>query len=703
LNTNLSLSNNIKENKKGCDKLSQENTHKYNNKLLQEKSPYLLQHAHNPVDWYPWGGEAFARAVAEDKPIFLSIGYSTCHWCHVMERESFEDEEVARLLNKHFISIKVDREERPDVDHIYMSVCQALTGHGGWPLTIIMAPDRKPFYAGTYFPKTSRGGYPGIIEILEHINHAWRNERTSLLESSEKIMEHMEQEFGTDEHGEVNEEAIEAAFASFSRSFDKTYGGFGTAPKFPTAHNLMYLLRYYKKSSNANALNMAEKTLEAMYRGGMYDHIGFGFSRYSTDRKWLVPHFEKMLYDNALLAYTYIEAYQATGKEQYKRVAEQIFEYVLRDMTSPEGGFYSAEDADSEGVEGKFYVWKPQEVAEILGDKDAKEYCSFYDITDEGNFEGNSIPNIIDNKVSFEESTQLPLDNMRKKLYDHREKRIHPYKDDKILTAWNGLMIAALAYGARVLGIKSYKEAAEKAIDFIKSKLIRVDGRLLARYREGEAAYLGYLDDYAFLVWGLIELYQASFDTKYLELAVRLNADMIQYFGDADKGGYFIYGNDSEELIARPKEVYDGAMPSGNSVAALNLLRLGRLTGSTELEVEAEGLFGAFADRINSYSMGHTYMLMSVMFARGKGSEIVIVGNNQDAAAQSFIDIINKSYMPNSVVVVKTANEDWALSKLIPYIEGQSMVNNKTTAYVCENFACRVPITDLHEFQQSLH
>ena len=620
-----------------------------------------------------------------------------------MERESFEDEEVARILNKSFIAIKVDREERPDVDHIYMSVCQAMTGHGGWPLTIMMTSDRKPFYAGTYFPKNTRGGYPGIIETLQHINDTWLNEKRLLLESSDKIMMHMDMEFGTGEHGEVNEEAIDAAFTSFSRNFDKAYGGFGSAPKFPTPHNLMFLLRQSKQFANVDALEMVEKTLESMYRGGMYDHIGFGFSRYSTDRKWLVPHFEKMLYDNALLAFTYIEVYQATGKEQYKRVAQQIFEYVLRDMTSPEGGFYSAEDADSEGVEGKFYVWTPKEIIDVLGGQDGKEFCNMYDITVKGNFEEASIPNIIENKTSFEELTKLPINTIRNKLFEHREKRIHPYKDDKILTSWNGLIIAALAYGARVLGNENYMVAAKKAVSFIQDKLIREDGRLMARYREGEAAYLGYLDDYAFLIWGLIELYHASFDIKYLELAVHLNDDMIKYFGDEGKGGYFIYGNDSEQLIARPKEVYDGAMPSGNSVAALNLLRLGRLTGNTELEVEAEGVFGAFADKMNSYPMGHTYMLMAVMFARGKGSEIVIVGDRKSASVQSFIDVINKSFMPYSVVVVKDVDEAEALKKLIPYTEGQNMVDDKTTAYICENFACRAPITDINKLMENFN
>lgn len=461
----------------------------------------------------------------------------------------------------------------------------------------------------------------------------------------------------------------------------------------------MLLLRYYKQTENKNALHAAEKTLESMYRGGIFDHIGFGFARYSTDRKWLVPHFEKMLYDNALLAFAYLEAYQATGKLEYKNVAEQIFEYVLRDMTSPEGGFYSAEDADSEGVEGKFYVWKPEEITEILGEKEAAEFGSFYDISPKGNFEGQSIPNVINNKIGFKELTELPLDDMRKKLFAHREKRIHPYKDDKILTAWNGLMISALAYGGRVLANESYKAAAEKAVDFIKRKLIRHDGRLMARYREGEAAYPGYLDDYAFLVWGLIELYQATFKVEYLRLAVDLNDEMIRLFGDEDRGGYFMYGSDSEQLIARPKEAYDGAMPSGNSVAALNLLRLGRLTGNTELEVEAEGIFGAFADRINSYSMGYTYMMMAFMFAHAKGSEIVIVGDRQDASTQSFLDTINRSFLPYSVVVVKEDDSE-DLIELVPYTEGQNMIDHKPTAYVCENYACRAPITNVGEFER---
>lgn len=619
-----------------------------------------------------------------------------------MERESFEDEEVAELLNAHFVAIKVDREERPDIDHIYMSVCQALTGSGGWPLTIFMTPDKKPFYAGTYFPKKSRMGYPGIMEILEHIEKAWKSEKDKLIQSSDKIMEHMKKEFEASDYGEITDKAVQSAFTSFNRDFDKVYGGFGTAPKFPTPHNLMLLLRYWKQSGDKIALEIVEKTLEAMYRGGMYDHIGFGFSRYSTDRKWLVPHFEKMLYDNALLAFTYLEAYQATGKQVYRLVAEQIFEYVLRDMTSNEGGFYSAEDADSEGVEGKFYIWSADEVAEILGDKAAREFNNYYDITDKGNFEGKSIPNVIENKMSFEELARISFDEMRQKLFMQREKRIHPYKDDKILTAWNGLMIAALAYGARILGNDRYRQAAEKAVGFVQRKLIREDGRLLARYRAGEAAYEGYLDDYAFLIWGLIELYQSGFAPQYLSLAVSLTDDMIRYFGDEKSGGFFMYGNDSEQLIARPKEIYDGAMPSGNSVAALNLLRLSRLTGRTEFEVQADRLFAAFADRASHYPAGHTYLLMSVMFANAKGSEIVIAGERENSQTQSLLSVINKSFLPYTVVVVKDTASGNELRELAPYTEGQNMIDYKATAYICENFACRAPITDIDELERAI-
>ncbi len=678
--------------------------YKYTNRLVDEKSPYLLQHAHNPVDWYPWGGEAFSGAVAEDKPIFLSIGYSTCHWCHVMERESFEDEEVAEVLNKSFISIKVDREERPDIDHIYMNVCQALTGSGGWPLTIIMTADKKPFFAGTYFPKKDRMGHSGLIDILNEITNLWNHEKGKVDKAIDSIMQHMESTFETTEHGEISKDVLDKAFHNFKASFDSLYGGFGKAPKFPTPHNLCFLLRYYNETKNEEALYIVEKTLESMYRGGIYDHIGFGFSRYSTDRKWLIPHFEKMLYDNALISIIYLEAYQLTKKEAYKDIAEQIFEYVLRDMTSKDGAFYSAEDADSEGEEGKFYAWVPEELTMILGEKDGKAFAAYFDITERGNFEEENIPNLINNESAFQKIAALPMDEYRKKVFKYREDRVHPYKDDKVLTAWNGLMIAAMAYGARVLEDRRYKVAAENAVSFIKKHLIREDGRLLARYRDGEAAYPAYIDDYAFLIWGLIELYETTFVLDYLEFALKLTEDMIKYFYDERSGGFYIYGSDSEELISRPKDIYDGATPSGNSVATLNLLRLSRITGRSELEDMAHRQFRAFSKSIEHYPSAYSHFMMAVINGYSKAREIVIVGKRDDESTQKLMDKINSSYMPNTVTVFKDINEDQTkINKLINYIKHHGEVGNKGTAYVCEGYACKAPVNNVKDLEKVLN
>lgn len=665
--------------------------HKYNNKLLQEKSPYLLQHAHNPVDWYPWGAEAFARAVGEDKPIFLSIGYSTCHWCHVMERESFEDTEVARILNKDFIAIKVDREERPDVDHIYMNVCQALTGHGGWPLSVFLTPDRIPFYAGTYFPKHDRMGMPGFVSVLERIKLTWDNKREALLESGSKIVNALGREQKTVGNMEPDANIISDAFEHFKSDFDDTYGGFGHAPKFPAPHNLYFLLRYWHLTKDASALEMVEKTLDAIQRGGIYDHIGFGFSRYSTDKKWLVPHFEKMLYDNALLAIAYLEAYQATKKESYADTARQVFTYILRDMTSSEGGFYSAEDADSEGIEGKFYIWKVDEIKKVLGEDDGRLFCSFFDITEKGNFEGCNIPNLI--KGVYPEDKKEFIERCRKLLFSYREKRIHPYKDDKILTAWNGLMIAAMAIGGRLLGDDKYSKAAEKAYRFIKSKLIRQDGRLMARYRDGEAAHLGYAEDYAFLIWGLVELYEATYKPEYLEKALILNNDLLRLFWDDANGGLFVYGSDSEQLIARPKEIYDGAAPSGNSVSAMNFIRLARLTGQHELEARADQLFKAFGNNISSYPRGYTYSLTALMYGKAASREIIIVDNGQPDKTEALINAANSIYNPFSVSMLLDGNDE-AIKSLAPFTAGYVAVNGLPTAYVCEKFACSYPVTD---------
>ena len=664
------------------------------NRLITEKSPYLLQHAHNPVDWYPWSEEAFQKAQDEDKPVFLSVGYSTCHWCHVMERESFEDREVAKVLNDHYVSIKVDREERPDIDSIYMSVCQAVTGQGGWPLTIIMTPDKKPFFAGTYFPKTEKYGYPGLVELLSQIKDAWNTDRGRLVETGDSITDAVRNSSKRLNGERIGEETLDKAFRGIESSFDQVHGGFSGAPKFPTPHNIAFLLRYWRAKGNDYALDMAENTLVSMYRGGIFDHIGFGFSRYSTDKRWLVPHFEKMLYDNALLAYLYIEAWQATGSEIYRSIAEKIFTYVLRDMTSPEGAFYSAEDADSEGEEGKFYVWSPEEVAEAAGSEDGRFFCGWYDIKPGGNFEGRSIPNLIDAdlmELTRDQGLQNRLDAIREKLFEYREKRTRPHRDDKILTSWNGLMIAALALGGRALGSREYTQSAEKAFDFIQKTLVRDDGRLLARYRDGEAAIPAYLDDYAFLVLGLIELYQATFKTAYLQKALELNRQMLELFWDRERGGLFLYGSDSEQLIMRPKDVYDGALPSGNSVALYNMLRLSRMTGDSQTEERAGKIIDTFGGEVAHNPNSHLHFLSAFLFSIQPTREIVLTAWTQEDAGD-MLDRINGRFVPFTTVLLNTGDD--RLYEIAPFTREQKMVEQKPTAYVCQNFACLQPVTE---------
>lgn len=668
------------------------------NRLAEEKSPYLLQHAYNPVDWYPWGEEAFQRAKAEDKPVFLSIGYSTCHWCHVMERESFEDEEVAELLNRFYVSIKVDREERPDIDSIYMSVCQAMTGHGGWPLTVFMTPDAKPFYAGTYFPKKDRLGMPGIMTLLKRVHVLWRDRREELTESTEKIVEAMQERI-SDTMSMDHNEMITKAYEVLRMSFDNAYGGFGSSPKFPTPHNLIFLLRYWYTYNDSMALSMAEKTLDAMYRGGIFDHIGFGFSRYSTDSKWLVPHFEKMLYDNALLAIAYLEAYKATGNEKYAHVAKQIFTYVLRDMTSPEGAFYSAEDADSEGEEGKFYLWTLDEVRSVLGDKDGERFARLFDITDRGNFEGKNIPNRT--TIQASESDNEFIETCRERLFQHREQRTHPFKDDKILTSWNGLMMAALAMGGRLLGDTQYTEAAERACHFILEKMVRDDGRLLTAYREGSAKITAFADDYAFFIWGLLELYETTYKSEYLKKALELNGDFLKLFWDGKENGLFLYGNDAEQLIMRPKEVYDGAIPSANSVAALNFLRLSHLTGRADLSDLAQKLFTAFNPDVSFSPHSHTLFLSALIFYISKPKEVIITADTETDDLRRMLRILHTSPDPfiNSILYT---NEHRELASIIPAIGEYQAIDGKPTAYICEDFSCQPPITDLKEFEKNI-
>ncbi len=685
---------------------------KIGNRLAYEKSPYLLQHADNPVDWYPWGDEAFRKAKEQDKPIFLSIGYATCHWCHVMAHESFEDVAIAGLLNKHFISIKVDREERPDIDNIYMTVCQALTGRGGWPLSIFMTPEAKPFYAGTYFPKTGRMGVPGLMDILSHIASLWEKERTSLISDSEKITDLIRPKPDSKKSSHsLGDDTLKMGYENLKDSFDSINGGFGSQPKFPTPHQLTFLLRWHKRDPDSDALKMVEKTLEAMRSGGIFDQIGFGFHRYSVDAKWLVPHFEKMLYDQALLAMAYTEAFQVTGKDNFLETAKEIFTYVLRDMAAPEGGFYSAEDADSEGKEGLFYIWTPKEVERHLGKDPGELICRFYGITEEGNFEdGDSIAHVPVSHKRFAESEgiSLPelettLESAREKLFSVRKQRIHPLKDDKILTSWNGLMIAAFAKGYQVFGDRAYADAAKGAAGFILKKLKTKDGRLLRRYRQGDAAYPGYLDDYAFMVWGLIELYEATFEVAWLEEAVLLNKSMMDIYWDIKDGGLFFTGEGNETLIMRSKEIYDGAIPSGNSVAALNLLRLGRMTGNVDLEQKAEQLINTFAGQVTSYPAGYTQLLAALDFVIGPGKEVVIAGDTGTEATQSMVRTIQNKFLPNKVVLLKHQGaEGKRLANLSPFVEAMGPVNRKPTVYICEQYTCKSPISDISELEKVL-
>lgn len=681
------------------------------NLLSQEKSPYLLQHANNPVNWHPWKGEAFKKALEEDKPIFLSSGYATCHWCHVMEHESFEDEEVAGILNEHFVSIKVDREERPDVDQIYMTVCQALTGRGGWPLSIFMTPDRKPFYAGTYFPKNSRMGMPGFVEILQQIAELWETNRERALEVSDKITSAIQPKKGVAEGPSISVAMLEKGHNQLRSSFDAKWGGFGAAPKFPTPHHLTFLLRWNKRKPGTQALAMVEKTLDAMRNGGIFDHIGFGFARYSVDERWFAPHFEKMLYDQAMLAMAYLETFQSTGQERYARVAGEIFEYVLTDMTDSEGAFYSAEDADSEGVEGLYYLWTPAQIKDVLGEETGDLFCRFYDVTPVGNFEDHKSilhiskpPEVFAKIIGMStEELGVVLEEGRQKLFAARETRIHPLKDDKILTAWNGLMIAALAKGYQVLRNEIYLTAAQRAADFILKFLRRGSGRLFRRYRQGEVANPAYMDDYAFMTWALIELYESTFDVRYLEESLQLNQQTMDLFWDEQDGGFFYTAQDSESLIVRDKEIYDGATPSSNSIAALNLLRLGRMTGLSELENHADRLFKRFSAMVADYPSAYTQFLNAVDFAVGPSQEIVIAGSAEHEKTRSMVEVLHKAFSPNRVLMLKDSGEQGRrLAALASYAEDLKQVGSEPTVYVCENFACQSPITDVETLKSTI-
>ena len=680
------------------------------NKLINEKSPYLLQHAHNPVDWHPWSEETFDLARKQNKPIFLSIGYATCHWCHVMEKESFEDDTVARHLNDTFVSIKVDREERPDIDAVYMAVCQMLTGSGGWPLNLFLTPDKKPFFAATYIPKNNRSGRAGLIELCQQVGNLWASQTDKVHSSANSIAATLDRAFTFSAADEPGESLLDHAFELTWQGYDSKFGGFEGAPKFPTPHRLLFLLRCYHRTGDAKALKMVEKTLTAMRLGGIWDHVGYGFHRYSTDKEWLLPHFEKMLYDQALIAQACLETYQITKDDFYAQIADEIFSYVLRDMTSAEGGFFSAEDADSEGEEGKFYVWTVDEFRKVLGDEHSAVWEKILNLEPDGNFydeasrqkTGANILHLDRSLSDWAEELNLTIKEiniqwgkMRKKLYQSREDRIHPLKDDKILTDWNGLMMAAFALGARILNNPDYARAAEKSAQFILTKMRDDRGRLFHRFRDGELAVEAQAADYAFLIYGLLNLYQTTFNLTYAEEAVALQEKMLQDFWDPDGGGFFSTAHESEALPVRPKELYDGAIPSANSVSLLNLLWLARLTGDPKWDNHAHDHLRAFAGTVKAQPIAFTFFLLGVDFALRPGQEVVIAADPAKTEAQQMLAALNLNFAPHKVALVKSDQNAERLAKFAGYTDGLQLVKGKATAHVCTGFACKEPTSDV--------
>ena len=675
-------------------------THKHTNRLINETSPYLLQHAHNPVDWYPWSDEAFEQAKEQDKSVFLSIGYSTCHWCHVMEHESFEDEHIAAIMNEHFISIKVDREQRPDVDSVYMNAVQAMTGSGGWPLSLFLTPDGKPFFGGTYFPPKDMRGRAGFERVLLAVADAWKNKRDQLTDSARKISELLAATTTQPEKGPLTPEMLDGGFNYLRKIFDPAHGGFGTAPKFPQPTNLSMLLAYYHRTGQESALKMVEKTLDEMAKGGMYDHIGGGFHRYSTDARWLVPHFEKMLYDQALISRAYIEAWQITKKRQYKRTAREIFDYVLRDMTDPAGGFYSAEDADSEGAEGTFYLWDPKQTASVLEQDQAPIFDRYYGITEKGNFEQGktilSVTTSIDQLAKeFNKAPAEIVDVLikaRLKAFKERQKRIRPHRDDKIIAGWNGLMISSLACGGASLNEQKYVKAAQRAAEFIMDRLHK-KGRLMRYYRAGHVIGPGFLDDYAFMILGLGDLYEATFDAKWLIAAKKLAEEMIELFEDSRQGGFFLTGSDSEKLIVRTRPGYDGALPSGNSIEAMALLKLGRLTMDSNLTDHGARTVEAFSRQLQRSPASVSAMLIALDFRLGPTQEVVIAGDPDADDTKRMLELVRTRYLPKTVLLLHDQRRaDSALYEVVPFVRNQTALGGKTTAYVCENYVCKRPV-----------
>ena len=674
------------------------------NRLINETSPYLLQHANNPVDWYPWGEEALERARSEDKPILLSIGYSACHWCHVMERESFENETIAGLMNDNFVSIKVDREERPDLDQVYMQAVQMLTGSGGWPMTVFLTPEGKPFYGGTYFPPDDRQGMPGFPRLLTSIAEAYSTNRGEVDRVTQQLTTQMSQSNQVPQGTSIlTVDILHQAYSSLATNFDYQNGGFGNAPKFPQPMTPEFLLRYYHHGYNPRALELVELTLEKMAYGGIYDQIGGGFHRYSTDPYWLVPHFEKMLYDNALLARLFLHTYLITGRALYRRVVEETLDYVLREMTDPSGGFYSAQDADSEGVEGKFFVWSPGEINAVMGDTDGEVFAGYYGVTAGGNFEGKNILNIRQNPEEFAETKGLTADQLgdiinrgSKALLEVREQRIHPMRDDKVLASWNGLMLRSFAEAAAALGRPDYLAVAIKNAGFLVGSM-KSDGRLLRTYRDGQAKLLGYLEDYSFVIDGLLALYEATFDLRWLEEAVTLADSMIELFWDEGIGGFYDTGSDHETLVVRPRDVFDNAQPCGGSVASDVLLRLAVFTGKSDYSAKAAVPLRSLHQAMSQSPGGTGHWLSALDFYVSPPKEIAVIGPRDDPATQALLDTVFHRFLPNKVVMgvepplsptVGNSGSD------IPLLAGRGMVGGLPSAYVCQNYACQLPVTD---------
>ncbi len=676
------------------------------NRLVFSSSPYLLQHARNPVDWYPWGGEAFDRAKGEDKAVFLSIGYSTCHWCHVMEHESFEDAEVAALLNEKYIAIKVDREERPDIDHIYMTVCQAMTGAGGWPLSVFLTPDKLPFFAGTYFPKDDTHGRPGFLRVLNSLHAAWKNERDRVLSIGTELRDNL-REASRRTVSDLPRDILNLAARAFVHSHDRVFGGFGGAPKFPMGHTLSYLLRRGQATGNDELREIAARSLTHMYRGGLWDHLGGGFCRYSTDSRWLVPHFEKMLYDNALLMIAFADAFAATADPLFAQVCEGIAAYVGEYLTDESGAFYSAENADSEGEEGRFYVFTRKEFRDIVDTRYATLLEEYFGIEETGNFEhgGNILHIAVDveewrgrHGLSEESAGQI-LENARIALKSTRARRVHPSLDDKVLASWNGLMIAGLAHAGRLLDDESMLRSARTAADVLLGKMLTPEGRLLHRMRNGKAGIAGFLEDYAFVAWGLIELYEATFDLEYLERAISFADIMLQLFSDPASGALRFSSTDGEELIADTIDLHDGALPSGNGAAAFVLVRLARLTGRVEYEHRAETIIQAAAASITAYPTGSSVFLLALDLLQEPGIDIVLSGGD----ILEYRNVLRNHWLPRAHVLHRPLGEDAErLARIAPFTSAMTPRDAKATAYVCRNFTCDAPVTDPAELQAIL-